>query len=100
MQEACIYVPVFGILLVHGNVGLSPQSRLTVTLLSGVIAMLGCCNPIVNLAPRQGRGSSTHRVSVCLSVHLSVCYRSSGRYGYLTSQTKVSTESARHNKHN
>ena len=37
-------------------------------------------------SPMQGRGSSTHRVCV------SVCYRSSGRCGYLTSETKVSKE--------
>ncbi len=35
--------------------------------------------------------------SSCVSVRLSVRYRSSWRYGYLTSQTKVSTESARRN---
>ena len=45
-------------------------------------------------SPRPcGGGSSTHRV--CLSVCLSVCYRSNGRCGYLTSKTKGSKESAR-----
>ncbi len=53
---------------------------------------------VVNLAPSQGRGSSTHRV--CLCVCLSVCYRSSGRYGYLMSPSKVSTESAQRNEQN
>ena len=45
-------------------------------------------------SPTRGRGSSTHRV--CLSV----CRCSSGRSGYLTSRTKVSTKSARRNEQN
>ncbi len=47
-------------------------------------------------SPVRGRGYSNHRVCLCLSV----CYRSSGRSGYLTSQTKVSIESARRNVQN
>ena len=43
-------------------------------------------------SPMRGRGSSTHRV--CLCVCVSVCYRSSGHCGYLTSETKLSKESA------
>ncbi len=50
-----------------------------------------------SLTSPPGRGEVLVLI-VC--VCLSVCYRSSGRYGYLTSQTKVSTESARRNKQN
>ena len=44
--------------------------------------------------PVWGRGSSTHRVCLC------VCYRSNGRCGYLTSEAKVATESSRRNEQN
>ncbi len=54
-----------------------------------------------SLTSPPGRGEVlVHIVSSCLSVCPSVCYRSSGRYGYLTSQTKVSIESARRNEQN
>ena len=52
---------------------------------------------LINLAPPMwGRGSSTHCVGV------SVYYRSSGRCGYLTSETtcKVSKEGTRHQEQN
>jgi len=52
---------------------------------------------LINLAPpMRERGSTIHRVFVCLCVH----YRSSGRSGYLMSQKKVLTESARRNEQN
>ena len=55
-------------------------------------------------SPPEGGGSSTLQCSqcvcVCVSVCMSVCYSSNGRCVYLTSETKVLTESARRNELN